>query len=250
MALNPIIDSRDVRFVLFEQLELEKFCKKYPVYNDFDHDTLESTLDLAEKLAVEKIWPTYKDGDREGCTFVPATKEVKIPKCYKPALDAYYETGFIGAMEDPEIGGMGMPACMYMSVAEMISAANYNIMMYPGLSHGCHGHDPHLRDPGAEGDVHSQDDVRRMGRHHVSDRARCRFRCRRPEDQGGQAGRRHLQDHRPEDIHLLRRQRLLQEHDPPGPRPHRRRPGGHQGHLDLHRSQVPGQQRRLPRRAQ
>ena len=139
MALNPIIDSRDVRFVLFEQLELDKFCKKYPVYNDFDHDTLDSTLDLAEKLAVEKIWPTYKDGDREGCTFVPATKEVKIPKCYKPALDAYYETGFIAAMEDPEIGGMGMPACMYMSVAEMISAANYNIMMYPGLSHGCMG---------------------------------------------------------------------------------------------------------------
>jgi alkylation response protein AidB-like acyl-CoA dehydrogenase len=139
MALNPIIDSRDVRFVLFEQLELDKFCKKYPVYNDFDHDTLDSTLDLAEKLSVEKIWPTYKDGDREGCTFVPETKAVKIPKCYKPALDAYYETGFIAMMEDPEIGGMGMPACMYMSTAEMISAANYNMMMYPGLSHGCMG---------------------------------------------------------------------------------------------------------------
>ncbi len=139
MALNNLIDSRDVRFILFEQLELDKFCAKYPRYADFDRDTLESTLDLAEKLAVEKIYPTYKDGDREGCTFVPDTKAVKIPKCYKPALDAYYESGFIGTMEDAEIGGMGMPALMYMTVNEFLCAANYNIMMYPGLSHGAMG---------------------------------------------------------------------------------------------------------------
>ena len=136
MALNPIIDSRDVRFVVFEQLELEKFCKKYPMYADFDKETLASTLDLAEKLAVEKIFPTYKDGDREGCTFVPDTKAVKIPKCYHSAIDAYYETGFFGIMDNPEIGGMGMPAAMYMAMAETISAGNYNLMMYPGLSHG------------------------------------------------------------------------------------------------------------------
>ena len=136
MALNPIIDSRDVRFVLFEQLEIDKFCAKTPRYADFDKDTLESTLDLAEKLAVEKIFPTYKDGDREGCTFVPATKEVKIPKCYHDPINAYYEAGFFGTMEEPEIGGMGMPGAIYMGVAESICAANYNLMMYPGLSHG------------------------------------------------------------------------------------------------------------------
>ena len=132
---------------LFEQLELEKFCKKYPRYADFDKETLESTLDLAEKVAVEKIFPTYKDGDREGCTFVPDTKAVKIPKCYHAAIDAYYETGFFGTMEDPEIGGMGMPAAIYMSVAEIICAANYNLMMYPGLSHGCHAADPRASAP-------------------------------------------------------------------------------------------------------
>ncbi len=29
---------------------------------------------IAMGVAVEKIYPTYKDGDREGCTFVPDTK--------------------------------------------------------------------------------------------------------------------------------------------------------------------------------
>ncbi len=136
MALNAIIDSRDVRFVLFEVLELEKFTKKYPKYADYDRDTLEGALDLAEKIAVEKIYPIYKDSDREGCTYVPATKEVKIPKVYKPGLDAYYEAGFYGAVEDPNIGGMGMPNVMGVSVNEIIGCANNNITMYPGLSRG------------------------------------------------------------------------------------------------------------------
>jgi hypothetical protein len=57
MALNAIIDSRDVRFVLFEILELENFTKKFPKYADYDKETLESTLDLAEKIAVEKDIP-------------------------------------------------------------------------------------------------------------------------------------------------------------------------------------------------
>jgi alkylation response protein AidB-like acyl-CoA dehydrogenase len=136
MALNPLIDSRDVRFVLFEIIEIEKFMQKYPKYADFDRETLESTLDLAEKIAVEKIYPFYKDSDREGCTYVPETKEVKLPKSYKQALDAFYEAGFYGTVEDAEIEGMGMPSVMGLSVNEIIGAGNSNFTMYPGLSRG------------------------------------------------------------------------------------------------------------------
>ncbi|OHD67122.1 MAG: hypothetical protein A2W19_03735 [Spirochaetes bacterium RBG_16_49_21] len=136
MALNPIIDSRDVRFVLFEMLELEKFAKSYPKYADFDREAFESTLELAEKIAVERVYPTYKESDKEGCTYIPSTREVRIPKCYHPALDAYYEAGFFGMTEDPEIGGMGMPRCMVTAAGEIIGSGNSNITMYPGLSLG------------------------------------------------------------------------------------------------------------------
>src|SRR4030042_7168804 len=136
MTLNPIIDTRDVRFVLFEILELEKFTKKHPKCADFDRETFESTLDLAEKISVEKIYPFYKESDKEGCTYIPKTKEVKIPKSYHPALDAYYEAGFFGMTEDPEIGGMGMPNCIQTAVGEIISSGHCNLPMYPGLSFG------------------------------------------------------------------------------------------------------------------
>lgn len=136
MALNPIIDTRDVRFVLFEMLELEKFLKKYPQYADFDRESIESTLNLAEKIAVEKVYPFYKESDKEGCTYVADKKEVKIPKSYHAALDAFYEAGFYGINEDPDVGGMGMPYVINLVVNEIIGSANSNITMYSGLSRG------------------------------------------------------------------------------------------------------------------
>jgi alkylation response protein AidB-like acyl-CoA dehydrogenase len=136
MALSPTIDTRDVRFVLFEALELEKFAKKYPKYAEFDRDTFESILDLAEQISVEKLYPFYKESDREGCTYDPKTKTVKIPKSYHPALDAFYEAGFYGMTEGAEFGGMGTPTVIQTSVYEIIGSGNNNFTMYPGLSMG------------------------------------------------------------------------------------------------------------------
>ncbi len=138
MALNPIIDTRDVRFVLFELLEIDKIGQKYAKYADFDKDTLDSVIELGEKLAVEKLYPANSPADKEGCTFLPDQKQdkVKIPPSYKAPLDAYYESGFFGTLNDPEIGGMGMPYAISMGINEMLCAASYPMVMYPGLSHG------------------------------------------------------------------------------------------------------------------
>ena len=137
MALNQLVDSRDQRFVLFELLELEKESKKYPAYADMDKETFEEVLNLAERIAVDKFYPANAEGDKKGCTFNTQTKEVKIPDVYKPALDAFYEAGFIGIVDNQEIGGMGMPHALGMAANESLSAACMPAMMYPGLSHGC-----------------------------------------------------------------------------------------------------------------
>jgi hypothetical protein len=137
MALNPIIDSRDCRFLLFEMLELEKFSTQYAAYSDFDRDTYEEILNLGERLAVEQLFGAYVDGDRQGCVYEPATKGVKIPPSYKAPLDKFYESGFMGIVDSPEIDGMGMPYALGISAQEMLCAGSYPAMMYPGLSHGC-----------------------------------------------------------------------------------------------------------------
>ncbi len=135
MAVNPIVDSRDVRFVVFEMLETDKLTK-YDHYSDFDKDMFEDVLDLAESIAVEKVYPANAEGDKNPVTYDPDTKEVRIPEAYFEGLDAYYDAGFLGIMIPQEYGGMGMPAVMYNAVTEYFTAASTAFSMYPALSIG------------------------------------------------------------------------------------------------------------------
>ena len=137
MALNQLVDSRDQRFVLFELLEVQNLKEKMPQYADYDKDTFEEFLNLAERIAVDKIYEAGIEGDKEGCKHDGKTKAVTIPSTYKEALDAYYESGFFGVIDNPEIGGMGMPFALGMGCNEYFSAASVPMIMYPGLSHGC-----------------------------------------------------------------------------------------------------------------
>ena len=77
--LNPLVDTRDVKFVVFELLEVDKMTK-YPAFAEFDHDTFEATIDLAEQMAVEVFYPTAEEGDKVGVKWDPVTKAVKIPE--------------------------------------------------------------------------------------------------------------------------------------------------------------------------
>jgi hypothetical protein len=133
--LNPIVDTRDVKFVLFELLEADKLTK-FECYQDFDHDTFEATIDLAEQISVDVIYPTAEDGDKNPAKWDPQSKAVTLPPSFKGALDAYFEAGFGSIYDNPHIGGMGMPFAVAMGSMEFITAANYSLFMYPGLSHG------------------------------------------------------------------------------------------------------------------
>ncbi|MCP4132297.1 MAG: acyl-CoA dehydrogenase [bacterium] len=136
MALNPLVDARDIRFSLFELLEIDRLGEKYPRFADFDRETYEEILDLAERIAVEKIYPTNAEGDKEGCHYDPQTKGVKLPESYKAPLDAYYEAGFLTISDEEEIGGMGMPFSIGATCTEMFIAASLAQTIYPGLAHG------------------------------------------------------------------------------------------------------------------
>ncbi len=136
MAKNFLVDSRDVRFTLFEMLEVDKLGAKFPRYADFDRDVFEEILTLAERIGVDKMYPANAEGDKTSCKYNPDTKEVTIPECYREPIKAYYESGFVTLMESAEIGGMGMPVSIYEACNEIFMAGCMTMMMYPGLGHG------------------------------------------------------------------------------------------------------------------
>jgi hypothetical protein len=135
MALNPFIDSRDVRFILFEMLKIDQFSK-YPQFADFDKDTYEEVIALAEKIALSKVYPYNQEADKIHAQYNPATKEVIIPEVFRAGLDAYYEAGFIGLANGQDIGGMGMPEAVYYAVTDTFTASSVSFTMYPMLSIG------------------------------------------------------------------------------------------------------------------
>ena len=65
---NLLVDSRDVRYVLFEMLEVDS-CLQYEKFSDQDQALYEDTLRLAEQISVEQFYPVNSEGDRVGVHF-------------------------------------------------------------------------------------------------------------------------------------------------------------------------------------
>ena len=135
MSLNPLVDSRDVRFVLFEMLEMEKL-NRFESFKEFDRTMYEDTLDLAEKIAVDQFYSSNADGDKTGLKFDAKTHEVKVPESFHKGFKAYVEAGFHSLAFPQEEGGMGMPSSISMAAAEYFNAGNTSLTMYCGAITG------------------------------------------------------------------------------------------------------------------
>jgi alkylation response protein AidB-like acyl-CoA dehydrogenase len=135
MASNPLVDSRDLRFVLFEALEADKLSK-YEKFAGFDKDTYEATLELAEQIAVEQVYPANAEADKTGVKYNPETKSVTVPERFKTAMALYRESGFSGLSNGPEWGGMGMPETIYRAVMEYFCSAGVAFSSYDTLKVG------------------------------------------------------------------------------------------------------------------
>ena len=133
---NLLVNTRDQQFVLFEQLGIEKLFET-EAFKDFSKDDLLMIMNEAEKLAVNVIAPTLAEGDKEGCTIKDG--KVSIPKCFHEPWKKFIEAGWLAPSESPEVGGQGLPRSIAFAVTELMGAANYAFMMYPGLTHGAAG---------------------------------------------------------------------------------------------------------------
>ena len=129
MSLNPLVDSRDVRFVVFEMLEIDKI-NRYERFTELDRDMYEDTLNLAEKIAVDQFLTSNADGDKIGLKFNSDTHEVKVPESFHKGFKAYIEAGFHNLAFPPEEGGMGMPVTIAFASQEYFNAGNTSLGMY------------------------------------------------------------------------------------------------------------------------
>lgn len=131
--MRLLVDERDLKFVLYEQLRLEELCKR-PMYEEFAHDIFDMVLEQTAALAEKEFYPANSKGDREGCRFENGM--VKVPESYHSAYRFYCEGGYLAMSDPPEAGGQGYPFVMANACIEMFGAANWALTMFPGLTHG------------------------------------------------------------------------------------------------------------------
>jgi len=130
---NLLVNTRDQQFVMFEQFSMDKIFASEE-YGGYSKDDILMIMSEAEKLAVNVVFPTLKEGDEEGCKFKDG--KVAVPKCFHEAYKKYTEGGWLNPMDSPDVGGQGLPHTAGFAAQETIASANYAFCMYPGLTHG------------------------------------------------------------------------------------------------------------------
>ena len=125
---------RDMRFVLFDVLEVEKLYQSLPGYGDATRDLIDAVLEEGAKFTQQVLAPLNKVGDDEGCTW--SNGDVRTPTGFKEAYRQFVDAGWSGLVAAPEFGGQGLPESVGGAFKEMIDSANLSWGTYPLLSHG------------------------------------------------------------------------------------------------------------------
>ncbi|MDU9416726.1 acyl-CoA dehydrogenase C-terminal domain-containing protein [Pseudomonas sp. zfem005] len=125
---------RDTRFLLNEVFDFPAHYRALANGGEATPDMVEAILGECAKLCEEVIAPLYHSGDEEGCHL--ENGDVRTPKGYKEAYDAYVAGGWQGLSHPVEYGGQGLPMSLGALKQEMLGTANWPFSMYPGLSLG------------------------------------------------------------------------------------------------------------------
>jgi len=128
-----LVDLRDVQFILYEHLGVEKLCQ-YPKYGEFNREVFDMVLDQALKMAKEVIAPLNEVADRVGAKYDKG--KVTFPKEFQAAYQKFIEAGWIGVSTNPEWGGQGLPTVISITTNEFFCGSCVAFVMTPGLGHG------------------------------------------------------------------------------------------------------------------
>ena len=128
---NLLVDERDVKFVLYEQLGIEKLCKAEK-YSEFSRETFDMVLDAAQKLAENELWSVNADGDKVGVRLDQG--QVRVPESFHKAYQHFRDGGWFGLSVDPQYDGQGFPLSLNAVAIELFAAANLGFMGVPGLT--------------------------------------------------------------------------------------------------------------------
>jgi len=132
---DKLVNMRDVQFVLYEMLDVEKLLE-YERYAEHSRETFDMGIDAAYKLAREVFWPAYQEMDQLGVCYDPETKQTSVPECMHKIWQVSKEGGWHATSADFEVGGQQFPFTISEMMSFLFNAANTPAHMYVGTTTG------------------------------------------------------------------------------------------------------------------
>jgi hypothetical protein len=120
-------------FVLYEQLDITALTASEK-YSHFSKQEFDMVLDQAVKFAQNDLAPTNVEGDRIGAQWKDG--KVILPPSFHGPLQQYAQQGWVASVEEPEVGGQGLPLTLFTAAYEAFVAGNMAMSQYMTLTHG------------------------------------------------------------------------------------------------------------------
>jgi alkylation response protein AidB-like acyl-CoA dehydrogenase len=132
-AANPLIDDRDVAFLLDEVLGIGRLTE-LPYFADHDRGTFELVLTSARRLARDVLFPAYRVLDEAPPRLVDGRILVhpRLKEIFPPLVDL----GLVAANRPHEVGGQQLPLTIVTLAAAYLMAGNAAAYGYIGLTQG------------------------------------------------------------------------------------------------------------------
>jgi alkylation response protein AidB-like acyl-CoA dehydrogenase len=112
---NLLVNERDQKFVLHEQLRVEELGKT-GLYGHISREVIDLSLGAAVDLAVKESYPNMAKADREGCRLENGS--VFVPQSFKKLKEEYDKGGWPGIVARKDNGGMGFPMALWAPLFE------------------------------------------------------------------------------------------------------------------------------------
>jgi butyryl-CoA dehydrogenase len=131
--VNPLLNDRDVSFLLFEVLRAEELCA-LPAFAEHSRETFTLYVDACRKLAREALFPAYRPMDE-----LPPRLEdgrVKTHPRMRELLRRLSELGVVNATRPFEVGGQQLPSTVAAFAHAYLMAGNLSAQGYIGLTAG------------------------------------------------------------------------------------------------------------------
>ena len=129
-----IADRRDIDFVLYELLDIEKLTAS-DLFGEFNRKTFDLILSEARRFALKEMLPTYQEGDRTGVRY-EGDGTVKVPESFHRVHELFLESEWTAPAMDPKYGGQGLPHSLTVAIEEYFVGANWALSNYGSMGAG------------------------------------------------------------------------------------------------------------------